>query len=46
MKQQFKKFLVTSLIAAMAVSNVSALACTGAYVGKAVSQDGSISFRP
>lgn len=42
MKQQFKKFLVTSLIAAMAVSNVSALACTGAYVGKAVSQDGSI----
>lgn len=42
MKKQFKRFLVTTLVAALAVSNISALACTGAYVGKDVSEDGSI----
>ncbi len=41
MKKQFTKLLTTTLVATLALGNVSAYACTGAYVGKAVSSDGA-----
>lgn len=41
MKKQYAKLVVTTLVAALSLGNVSALACTGAYVGKAVSADGT-----
>lgn len=41
MKQQMSKLLVTGLAAALVLGNVSAFACTGAYVGKEVSADGT-----
>ena len=41
MKKQFSKLAISTLVASLALGNVSALACTGAYVGKAVSADGT-----
>ena len=41
MKKQFSKLVISTLVAALAMGNVSAFACTGAYVGKQVSSDGT-----